>query len=74
MSIASVRLSPIAWRPADDPGSRARRQVLGARDLVGKHRADQILGAMRASCGGTFRPPRKRGSASDTPRPSASAS
>ena len=42
-------------------------EVLGAGDLVGKDRAIRSSAPMRASCGGTLRPPRKRGSASETP-------
>ena len=47
-------------------------QVLGARELVGKIAAIRSSACMRWSCGGTLRPPRKRGSASATPRSSAS--
>ena len=42
-------------------------EVLGAGDLVGEDRAIRSSAPMRASCGGTFLPPRKRGSASATP-------
>ena len=48
-------------------------EIFGAGELVGKHRGDQVLGPMRASCGGTFLPPRKRGSASGCRPPSANA-
>ena len=39
--------------------------VLAARDLIGKYRGEQVLGVhARKRAGGTFLPPRKRGSAS----------
>ena len=42
-------------------------EVLGAGDLIGKTAAIRSSAPIRASCGGTFLPPRKRGSASETP-------
>ena len=39
--------------------------VLEAGGRVGEHRGHQIVGHARWSCGGTFRPPRLRGMASE---------
>ena len=68
-SIASVRQSPIAWPDQRVIGDLAfARKVLGAGDLVGKDRADQVLGAhARELRRHLAAAERKRGRASDTP-------
>jgi len=61
-------VAAIVCGPAEWSGDLARAdQILAAGDLVGKIAPTRSSAPMRASCGGTLRPPRKRGKASATP-------
>ena len=65
MSIASFRQSAIVWRTSGWSGiSRSPTRFSAQATWSGKTAAIRSSASMRASCGGTFLPPRKRGSAS----------
>ena len=68
MSIASFRQSAMVWRTSGWSGiSRSPTRFSAQASWSGKTAAIRSSASMRASCGGTFLPPRKRGSASATP-------
>ena len=68
MSIASLRQSAIVWRTSGWSGtSRSPARFSAQASWSGKIAATRSSASMRASCGATLRPPRKRGRASATP-------
>ncbi len=58
----------MVWRISGWSGiSRSPTRFSAQASWSGKSAVTRSSAPMRASCGGTFLPPRKRGSASDTP-------